>query len=248
MDLGGISKKDAKGRDNKIPIIGAVIVLVLVIIIIISIVLLLKPPASEQAGNISAVDLDGDGYKNDTDCNDNNPGINPGASINEIYEDGIDTDCDGSDLDGLKRECSTPCGKGFDYRSTEDSDKWGACDAPQPASEKCDGIDNDCDGDTDEDLQQEFGSDIGECEYGTKECRDGSWIIIENATLPVDEIFDLKDNDCDNKVDDGISYGDVCNDLYGLQRLFSWDDILENDSSTLLRFLEDYVGLSHTQT
>lgn len=45
---------------------------------------------------ITGVDMDGDGYLSQFDCDDTDPNINPGAE--EIPDNDIDEDCDGMDL------------------------------------------------------------------------------------------------------------------------------------------------------
>jgi hypothetical protein len=59
-----------------------------------------------QATPISDVDNDNDGYtENEGDCNDENAAIYPGAT--EIADDGIDQDCNGSDL--ITNTCFPAC-------------------------------------------------------------------------------------------------------------------------------------------
>ena len=41
-------------------------------------------------------DADGDGYNTGADCNDNNPAINPGVTVDSVG-DGVDSNCDGQD-------------------------------------------------------------------------------------------------------------------------------------------------------
>jgi len=81
------------------------------------------------------------------------------------------------------------------------------------SGETCDGIDNDCDGQTDEDLQRSCSNACGA--VGTETCSAGAWGGC-SAPASSTETCDGVDNDCDGQVDepDGslCDSGEVCTD------------------------------------
>lgn len=102
---------------------------------------------------IKIEDKDGDGYASDRDCNDNDKTVNPKAV--EVC-DGKDNDCDGLIDNIVPRECydgpQGTLGLGVCRSGRTRCDKGKEiCDAfvgPQP--ETCDGKDNDCNGQIDD--------------------------------------------------------------------------------------------------
>ncbi len=192
-------------------------------------------------------DEDISGYvDNDLDCDDGDASINPDA---DEYCNGIDDDCDGQtdedavdadtfflDADGdghggtggTVTACEAP--DGYVDESTD-------CDDDDPetypgAAERCDGLDNDCDGEIDEDLQELWYADTDADGYGnadstldscdpgegwvadTTDCDDGNSAVNPGA----EEVCNDIDDDCDGEVDEELAttwYQDADGDGFG---------------------------------
>ncbi len=179
------------------------------------------------------------GYsENGDDCDDRYRDIHPDA---EEVCDRRDNNCDGAIDSGCDcvmeetRRCgSTNIGEcGYGIQACDVQGIWGNCIGNvEPIVEACDGLDNDCDGDTDEGLLSVFYRDRDEDGFGneleTREaCQRPVGYVINSGDCDdrnaqrrpgLEEVCDGLDNNCSGIVDEGvllIFYHDGDGDGYG---------------------------------
>jgi hypothetical protein len=148
----------------------------------------------------------------------------PGTPSVEVC-DSRDNNCDGQTDEGyaLNQSCAVgigACAASGTTVCTVDGLGTECGEVPgTPAPELCDGLDNDCDGQTDEDfaLGQNCVEGLGECAAnGTTICSNDGQGTACNAVpgTPSPEICDGLDNDCNGLIDFTF-FADTDNDLYG---------------------------------
>jgi hypothetical protein len=177
-----------------------------------------------------STDSDGDGWVDGEDCDDSDATVNPDA---EERCDGVDNDCDGEvdedavdaslwysdgDMDGWGDpdlslpSCEQPGGRVAESGDCDDSD-----DQIHPgAAERCNGEDDDCDGEVDEELQETWyadgdGDGFGDADETTESCDPGEGWIADGSDCDdsdalvnpgAAEICNGIDDDCDGLTDD----------------------------------------------
>ncbi len=92
---------------------------------------------------------------------------------------------------------------------------WSACSAAVPGPEVCNGVDDDCDGQTDEGVAPPSDGCVVESDYGACggdwKCGGGAgWVC--DAPVPAAESCNYLDDDCDGQTDEG--FRDPASDLY----------------------------------
>ena len=196
-----------------------------------------------ETEEVEVVDADGDGVAEADDCDDNNADINPSA---EEICDGIDNNCDDqididasdmvefyvdSDGDGAgdsgttEMACEAPEGYVDNADDCDDDDNT----VYPSAEEICDGIDNNCNDQADEDLAlATYYEDLDEDGFGDAD------VTMEDCAQPEGYVDNMMD--CDDTMSDiGSSEDDM--DCDGI--LNTEDDDMDGDGLTATEECDD---------
>ena len=149
-----------------------------------------RPPLGDPSSNPACVDADGDGYyancAEGRDCHDGDANVHPGAA--EVCDDYLDNDCS----DGADTACACP-----------DEGASRPC-YPGPA-----------------------GTLRGSCRAGTQTCTNGTWTACAGHILPLAEVCDGEDEDCDGEIDEQLT--NLCGTCGEVDEPEMCGDGLDND-------------------
>lgn len=169
--------------------------------------------------NPEQVDDDGDGAGAGCDCDDKAAGIHGSAprspAVPDTSCDGVDQDCDGKDAagdcectDGQERDVGAAGGECQQGKEECADGQWTTkTSAKGPTQETCNGLDDDCDGETDEGVCAGEGEGEGIPGEGEGEGIAGEG---EGAGEGQEGLCNGIDDDGDGETDEGFHIGERC--------------------------------------